>query len=233
MLASVALAGGAALAGLAPTAGMARAASFDPCSATNQGKLKYTTGTAQHVVFAISSAYSSNVVTVTECAKEGGAWEKVSEIGGRAGIGGFAVPGEERESDGKSPTGSFTLTEAFGLGNPGTALPYRTLRADGDCWGSTPGTSDYNAYYSGTCRSTDENLSAIARRGPYHQAVVIDFNRPNVVQGRNSAIFFHVGGKAPTAGCIAIEEDHLRAIMRTLVANDRMVMGPTPALFRS
>lgn len=230
MLVSITLAGGAALAGLAPTA---QAASFDPCSATNHGRLKYTTGTARHLVFAISSAYSSNVVTVTECVRKGGAWKNAGAVTGRAGTKGFAAPGKKREGDGKSPTGSYTLTEAFGLGDPGTALPYRTLRSSGDCWGSTPGKSHYNAYYSGTCRSTDENLSAIARRGPYHQAVVIDYNRPKVVQGYGSAIFFHVGGKTPTAGCISIEENRLRAVMRTLVKNDRMVMGPKTALFRS
>lgn len=221
---------GAALATLGATA---QAAPFDPCSAANHGRLRYPTGTARHLVFAISPAYSSNEVVVTECVKKGGSWTKVTSTTGRAGTKGFAEPGRKREGDGKSPTGSFTLTEAFGMANPGTALPYRRLRGSGDCWGSTPGESHYNEYYSGTCRPTDENLSAIMRRGPYRQAVVIDYNRPRPVPGAGSAIFFHVGGTTPTAGCISISEPTLRAIMRTLVKGDRMIMGPQAALFRS
>lgn len=229
LVATIMLAGGIVPAGLA---GTAQAASFDPCSAASHGGLRYTTGTARHLVFAVSSAYSSNDVAVTECARHGAGWAKISATPGRAGTGGFAAPGTKREGDGKSPTGSFTLTQAFGLGNPGTRLPYRTLRASGDCWGATPGASHYNDHYSGTCRSADENLSAIARRGPYHQAVVIDYNRPRPTPGYGSAIFFHVGGVTPTAGCVSIAEPRLRAVMRTLQPGDRMIMGPGSALFR-
>ncbi|MCO5997610.1 L,D-transpeptidase family protein [Actinoallomurus rhizosphaericola] len=230
LLASLVLAGGAALTGLAPAA---QAQTFDPCSAANQGRLRYTTGSASHVVFAISSSFDSNHVVVTECAKQGNAWKRVSVTTGRAGTGAFARPGAKREGDGATPTGSFTLTEAFGLGNPGTKLKYRTLRSSGDCWGATPGKSHYNEYYSDPCRSTDEDLSAIAQRGPYHQAVVINYNRPNAKPGLGSAIFFHVGGITPTGGCVSIRESRLRAVMRTLVPNDRMIMGPRSALFRS
>jgi len=230
MFASIMLAGGAALSTLGPAA---QAATFDPCSATGQGKLRYTTGTATRLVFAVSSGYSSNEVVVTECAKTGRSWKKATATTGRAGTKGFAAPGKKREGDGKSPTGSYGLTEAFGMGDPGTRLPYRQLRAGGDCWGSTPGQSDYNEYYPGTCRSTDENLSKIMQQGPYHQAVVIDYNRPKAVSGYGSAIFFHVGGKTPTAGCISISEESLRTVMRALAENDRMIMGPKSVLFRS
>lgn len=236
LLATIMLAGSvapAALAGTAHAAGPARAAAFDPCSAASQGKLRFPTGTARHVVFAVSSAYASNDVVVTECVRQGGGWTQVSTTTGRAGTGGFAAPGAKREGDGKSPTGSFTLSQAFGLGDPGTRLPYRTLRASGDCWGATPGASHYNDYYSGTCRPADEDLSAIARRGPYHQAVVIDYNRPHPVPGHGSAIFLHVGGVTPTAGCVSIAEPRLRAVMRTLLPGDRMIMGPGSVLFRS
>ncbi|MBC6470905.1 L,D-transpeptidase family protein [Actinomadura alba] len=230
MLISIMLAGGAALAVPAPSA---QAATTDPCADTGNGKLRYSTGTARHLVFAVSPGYSSNKVVVTECVKAGDSWEKVSVTSGRAGRNGFAEPGEKREGDGKSPTGSYVLSEAFGVRDPGTGLPYRRLSGSGDCWGSTSGKSDYNQYYSGTCRSTDEDLSQIMRQGAYRQAVVIDYNRPEAVDGHGSAIFLHVGGVMPTAGCISIEKPKLRAIMRTLVKGDRIIMGPRAALFRS
>jgi L,D-peptidoglycan transpeptidase YkuD (ErfK/YbiS/YcfS/YnhG family) len=70
------------------------------------------------------------------------------------------------------------------------------------------------------------------RSGSYRQAAVIDYNRPKPVPGHGSAIFFHVGGEAPTAGCIAIDETRLRGIMRTLAPGDRIIMGPRSELFR-
>jgi L,D-peptidoglycan transpeptidase YkuD (ErfK/YbiS/YcfS/YnhG family) len=235
-IASVALATGAALAVLTTTASAAvtpgAAAAFDPCAAIGQGRLRYPTGTATHLVFAVSSGYASNHVLVTECVKKGRAWTKLTQTTGRAGANGFATPGAKREGDGKSPTGSFTLTEAFGMGDPGTRLAYRTLRDSGDCWGATPGQSSYNEYYAGACRPADENLSQIMHEGPYHQAVVIDYNRPRAVPGHGSAIFFHVGGVTPTAGCIAIGEPELRGILRTLAPGDRIIMGPGSELFR-
>lgn len=254
VLTSVVLAGGVGLSTLGPPAAQATtaqaatvraAATFDPCAAVGDGRLRPTTGTARHLVFAISPGYSSNRVVVTECEKidtvdkadgdrdAGGSWRKVSVTTGRAGANGFARPGEKREGDGRSPTGSFGLSEAFGLRDPGTGLPYRRLRASGDCWSATSGQSGYNDYYSGTCRSTDEDLSAIAQRGAYRQAVVIDYNRPDTVPGHGSAIFLHVGGVTPTAGCISIALPRLRAVMRTLVEGDRIIMGPKGALFTS
>lgn len=230
VLASVVLIGGTALAMLGPTAG---AAAFDPCSAVSQGRLRYGTGSATRLVFAISPGYDSNNVLVTECVKTGRSWTKVTETPGRAGVYGFAPPGRKREGDGRSPTGSFTFTEAFGMRNPGTKLPYRTLRDSGDCWGATPGQSHYNDYYAGPCRPADENLSSIMLLGSYRQAAVIDYNRPKAVPGHGSAIFFHVGGTTPTAGCISIEENALRGILRSLTPGDRMIMGPGSEIFRS
>lgn len=230
-LASMALAGGTALAALTALGPTANAAAFDPCAAIGQGKLRYPTGSATRLVFAISSTYASNYVVVTECVKEGRSWTKATQTPGRAGANGFARPGQKREGDGKSPTGSFTFTEAFGMGNPGTKLRYRTLRDSGDCWAATPG--HYNDYYSGTCRPGDENLSSTMQQGSYRQAAVIDYNRPKPVPGYGSAIFLHVVGNGPTAGCIAIGETELRGIMRTLAPGDRIIMGPRSELFRS
>ena len=234
VLMSIVLAGGAAFAGPGSRSGSeADAAVFDPCAAASQGALRYGTGTARRLVFALSSGYGSNHVVVTECVKNGRSWAKVTETTGRAGLNGFAPPGAKREGDGKSPTGSFTFTQAFGMRNPGTKLAYRTLRDSGDCWGATPGESHYNDYYSGTCHPADENLSSIMLIGSYRQAAVIDYNRPQPVPGHGSAIFFHVGGRTPTAGCVAIEESVLVGILRSLAPGDRMIMGPRSEIFRA
>ncbi|MFI0355297.1 L,D-transpeptidase family protein [Actinomadura sp. 9N407] len=225
----------AALAATLVHAPRASASEADPCLALSLGKSRYEPGKARHIVFAVAAGYGTPLVTVTECAKAGPFWRTVLSTPGYVGRNGFAEPGTKREGDGKSPTGSYSMTEAFGEGDPGTRLPYRTLRKSGDCWGSTVGDPRYNRYYRGTCLPADENLSQYMLEGPYRQAVVIGYNRPPdspVVQGNGSAIFMHIGTGRPTAGCVSLARPELEAVMRTLRPGDRIIMGPREALLR-
>lgn len=207
----------------------------DPCRALSQGKVRYGAGSARHVVFAVAARYGTTEVVVTECVRAGRSWTAVLTAPGHVGRNGYAEPGAKREGDGRSPSGSYSLTEAFGEGDPGTRLPYRRLRESGDCWGSTIGDGRYNRYYRGACRPADEDLSKIMASGPYRQAVVINYNRPPdspVVQGNGSAIFMHVGA-GRTAGCVAMDRPVLESVMRTLRPHDRIMMGTPQTLFRA
>lgn len=207
-----------------------------PCNALNEGKSRYPAGAGKHVLFAVAASHGTTEVTVTECVRKGAGngWRTFLTTGGRVGRSGFAEPGAKREGDGRSPTGSYSLTEAFGEGDPGTALPYRRLRESGDCWGSTVRDHRYNRHYSGPCLPADENLSAIMKDGPYRQAVVVNYNRPPdspVVQGNGSAIFVHIGS-GPTSGCVSLARPELEKVMRTLRPHDRIIMGTRTSLFR-
>ncbi len=220
-------------AGPAPPAS-AQERALEPCQALGQGKARYGAGAARHVVFAVAAGYGTTEVTVTECVRKGRSWKTLLSAPGHIGRNGYAEPGAKREGDGKSPTGSYSLTEAFGEGDPGTRLPYRRLRESGDCWGSTIGDRRYNRYYRGACLPADEDLSKIMRNGPYRQAVVINYNRPpdsRIVQGNGSAIFMHIG-TGQTAGCVSMERPVLESVMRTLRPHDRIMMGTSRSLFR-
>ena len=87
------------------------------------------TAGAARVSFAIADEYRSTGVTFVTCVRRAdGSYAKEWGALGHAGESGFAAP---RVATGPtwqmfSPTGSYTVTQAFGLGNPGTALPYRT-----------------------------------------------------------------------------------------------------------
>ncbi|MDL4773891.1 MULTISPECIES: L,D-transpeptidase family protein [Thermomonosporaceae] len=227
---------GAALATVAvhaPSATAKERGAVRPCQALGLGLSRYGAGSARHVLFAVAADYGTTEVAITECTRRGVFWRQTLTAPGHVGRNGFAEPGAKREGDGKTPTGSHSLTEAFGEGDPGTALPYRTLRESGDCWGSTIGDGRYNRYYPGECAPADENLSEYMRSGPYKQAVVIDYNRPPdspIVQGNGSAIFMHIGA-APTAGCVALARPELETVMRTLHPRDRIIMGTRQALF--
>ncbi|WUH98446.1 L,D-transpeptidase family protein [Spirillospora sp. NBC_00431] len=207
-----------------------------PCEALNEGRSRYPAGSGGHALFAVASGYGTTEVTVTECVRksERARWRTFLITSGHIGRGGFAEPGAKREGDGRTPTGSYSLTEAFGEGDPGTALRYRRLRESGDCWGSTIGDRRYNRHYRGTCLPADEDLSAIMRKGSYRQAVVVNYNRPPdgpVEQGKGSAIFVHVGS-GQTTGCVSLDRNELETVMRTLRPRDRIIMGTRAALFR-
>lgn len=79
---------------------------------------------------------------------------------GFVGASGFVGPGEASGPTRNlySPSGSFTVTEAFGLSNPGTALPRRTLIPN-SCWGGNHWTPTYNKYHEyNKWEGLDENM---------------------------------------------------------------------------
>ncbi|MFB9924039.1 L,D-transpeptidase [Amycolatopsis halotolerans] len=126
--------------------------------------------------------------------------------------------GVAREGLSLTPAGIWPLTEAFGIEpNPGTRLPYRQVTTS-DWWVSDVHSPLYNTHYRGTPGQFDEaageNLGAA---GPaYAHAVVIDYNRSPVVPGAGSAFFLHVTTGGPTAGCVALAQNDLIAVLRWL-----------------
>ena len=142
-----------------------------------------------------------------------------------------------------TPIGSYTLTQAFGSQpDPGTGLPYfQTTPAD---WWisnvSQPDAKVYNTHQrcASNCpfdaSTTDpKNLNEhLYYSQPYYRyAVVIDYNTANapggIRVGAGSAVFLHVTVHAPTAGCVAIDEARLVAIMHWLspAAHPRILIG--------
>ncbi|MGX9900950.1 L,D-transpeptidase family protein [Arthrobacter sp. SA17] len=134
-----------------------------------------------------------------------------------------------------SPTGSYSVTEAFGLGNPGTALPYRTLNPRSR-WGGNPWTDTYNKYFeSSSWVGYDENMwyFATGRSHDYRQGAVINYNRPpdsEIVQDAGFAIFLHQH-KVPTAGCISLDDWAVEDFLRKSVPGDRIIMGVARDIF--
>lgn len=209
-------------------------AASGPCAKANSGAVRFPVGLGGHVVFAVASGYGSSYATVTECARKAGRWHQILSTPGRIGSKGYAPVGEKREGDGRSPSGSYSMNLAFGEGDPGTALHYHKLLASNECWGSTVGTPEYNRYFHGTCRDTDEDLVKTEQEGQYRQFAVINYNRPPdspIIPGDGSAIFLHINGAGSTAGCVSVSEANVKFILRTLHPGDRIVMGTQAAVF--
>ncbi|MEP7019844.1 MAG: L,D-transpeptidase family protein [Pseudonocardiales bacterium] len=149
-------------------------------------------------------------------------------------VGADGVSTAPSESRSATPVGSFTLTQAFGAyPDPGTSLPY--FRTDSADWWISQSGPLYNTHQhcgSGcgfTLGEPNEHLSVIL---PYYRySVVIDYNTRNapggVRPGGGSAFFLHVTDGRATAGCVAIPQANLVAIMKWLTpsAHPRILIG--------
>lgn len=141
---------------------------------------------------------------------------------------GFAPPGEKREGDGRTPSGIFRIGTAFGY-DPTieTKLDYRQATAD-DFWVDDPASPQYNRWVSGKPEAKSfEKL----RQDAYRRAAVIEYNTDPVVAGAGSAIFLHVWGgpDKPTAGCVALAESGVSALLRWLDKSRKPVIVLNPA----
>lgn len=151
--------------------------------------------------------------------KNRGRWRQaLGPFGAVVGRNGFALPGEKREGDGKTPSGVFPLEHAFGYAALiSTAMAYRPI-GDGDIWVDDPESRDYNRW---TRKGETDGVSfeAMGRKdGLYRYGIVIGYNRDPVVKGYGSAIFLHVWKACdmPTSGCVGLAEGDLLEILAWL-----------------
>lgn len=208
------------------------------CTTLNDGRIKYPTGNANRVTLTFAGDYGQSYATVAYCQRIAGTYVTDWRTDGRVGASGFKPPGVPSGPTryNFSPTGSFTVTEAFGLGNPGTALDYRTLNPRSR-WGGNPWTATYNKYFESTSWvGYDENMwyFATGASHDYRQGAVINYNRPpdsEIVQDAGFAIFLHEH-KVPTAGCIALDDWAVEDFLRKSTPGDRVIMGVARDIFR-
>ena len=189
-----------------------------------------TVGNATQLLVVRASSSSATVGTLTAWQRGGnGVWTRtLGPITAHLGAEGIGTASEYAE---RTPKGTFTLTQAFGIkSNPGTALPYFRATTS-DWWVSDTDSSRYNTHQvcaPGTCpfdESAGEDLGTVAPQ--YDYAVVMDVNRNPVVRGGGSAFFLHVTDGGPTAGCVSIDQSSLLTIMRWLdpSAHPRIAIG--------
>ncbi|MGQ1837580.1 L,D-transpeptidase family protein [Kocuria turfanensis] len=205
------------------------------CQNLNNGRSVQPTRNAGRVSLTIAEGYGRSEATFVNCVRIGGSYVEEWRTSAYVGASGFKRPGVPSGHTQYlySPQGSYSVTESFGVYNPGTALPYRPLNPNSR-WGGRLGTL-YNKYFESTGYTwPDENMWYFAQSGDYRLGVVINYNRPPdspIVQGNGFAIFLHAN-KKPTAGCIALHEHEVARYMRTARPGDRIIMGVRSDLFR-
>lgn len=173
-----------------------------------------------------TSASTTGVLSAWELATDGSARRVRGPIPVYVGTEGVGRASEQRS---RTPRGTFTLTEGFGLArNPGTALPYVRVGLS-HWWVSDVQSGSYNRMrvcrpgaWCGFRQDRSEQLGAISL---YEYAVVIDYNRDPVVPGRGSAFFLHVSEGEPTQGCISMSRRDIRWLLRWLQPGDDPVIS--------
>lgn len=147
-----------------------------------------------------------------------------------AGIGknGFALPQTKEEGDGKSPTGIFKLGKLFSYEKQFQTLLENQQTTIDDKWIDDVHSADYNTYVKGKTQAKSyEKL--LLKTDIYKYCMVIEYNTNPVVEGKGSAIFFHLGIRKPfqTLGCVAIAEEEMKLMINWLdpQKNPTIIMG--------
>ena len=128
----------------------------------------------------------------------------------------------KREGDGRAPAGVFPLTLAFGFADARESswlrMPYTPLTPQVECVDDTA-SSHYNRVVDRRAVKTVDWKSSERMREVegYRWGVVVAHNA-RAVPGRGSCIFLHVwaGPEKGTAGCTAMEQPNLEALLRWL-----------------
>lgn len=146
-----------------------------------------------------------------------------------AGRKGFALPGEKREGDGKTPSGIYALGDAFGYAEKvDTGLHYRQSGSD-DFWVDDVDSLHYNQWVHGDPHAKSfEKMHRDDRL--YSEGIIVEYNTSPIVKGAGSAIFLHVWRAANkgTAGCVAMEEKNILALLHWLDAGrkPKVILNP-------
>ena len=131
-------------------------------------------------------------------------------------------PGKQSEGDTKTPLGTWTIGEAYGINDdPGSRVPY--TKVDDDMYWCATG-SNSKKYNTLIKRSDDpdadysEDEHIIEYTGVYNYLLDLGYNRAGAPYAGN-AIFLHCwrGEDKPTGGCVAVSENDMIKILQTVI----------------
>lgn len=170
---------------------------------------------SSQVVLVRGDAASLATTAVELYQRTAAGWVRSGRWRGHVGAKGWTS--DHREGDLRTPTGTYTLSDAGGLQtDPGTALPY---------------------HRSPSFVPTGDSVFGDSLEGSFDHVVAIDYNRrpgrspldTERPQGpiRGGGIWLHIDHGGPTHGCVSLPLAGLQQLMRALVPAQRpvVVMG--------
>lgn len=160
---------------------------------------------SSQVVLVRGDAASAATTAVELYQRTAAGWVLSARWRGHVGARGWTS--DHREGDLRTPTGTYTLSDAGGLqADPGTALPY---------------------HRSPSFVPTGDSVFGDSLEGSFDHVVAIDYNRrpgrspldDERPQGptRGGGIWLHVDHGGPTHGCVSLPLTGLQQLMRALV----------------
>lgn len=195
-----------------------------------------TEGSGKGIGSTLAAQNSSQIITVVSNGGSYGElvmWEKdgsdnwieVDRVAARLGQNGMKYASEVYEMDKCTPTGIYTVTEAFGInGNPGSGVPYRELDGS-EYWVDDVDSEYYNTMQFGEPNGRWASAEKLTDFGGYYNyALVIDYNRWPVISGKSSAIFLHCDMGIYTYGCVAIPQNNLVNLLTWLNPSNNPVI---------
>ncbi|WP_172677902.1 L,D-transpeptidase [Ruegeria sp. 6PALISEP08] len=140
-------------------------------------------------------------------------------------IGKGGLSNSKREGDGATPTGCHRIVGMLYRADR-IVTPSSWARPIGpqDLWSDDVSDSHYNQMVSVPHAFSHERLR---RADPLYDLVLLtDWNWPNAVPGRGSAIFLHQWRRPgyPTEGCIAFRRNHLYWIAGRIALGTRLII---------
>jgi len=152
-------------------------------------------------------------------------WLRAGSLVVPVALGRAGVKADKREGDGGTPRGRFHPVRVWWradlLRRPRTLLPARRI-GRADAWCEDPGDRRYNQSFR---RSANEPGDRLWRDDRLYDVILeLDHNTRPRVAGRGSAVFVHVArpGLAPTAGCVALRLNDLRALLGRISRKTRI-----------
>ncbi len=150
-------------------------------------------------------------------------------IGGRfpCTIGRGGLTATKTEGDGATPRGNHQITGIlFRPDRIGPPADWAEPIRPGDLWSDDPRDSRYNHLVRHPHAYSHETLR---RADPLYDLILLtDWNWPDALPGRGSAIFIHQWRRPgyPTAGCVALRRRDLRWIAARIKPGTRLIVGP-------
>lgn len=146
-------------------------------------------------------------------------------------LGRSGLVSDKREGDGGTPVGTYALREIRyrqdRLPAPQSALPLIPIAPD-DGWCDAPGDPNYNRPVALPYPASAEQMW---RQDHLYDIVVpLGYNDSPVVDGRGSAIFFHIakalnGSFEATAGCVALPLAHMLDVLALCTPETTIRLG--------
>jgi len=147
---------------------------------------------------------------------------------GRSGI---VSPATKQEGDGATPAGTWPLRRllyrADKMSGPATSLPTSAIkRRDG--WCDAPDDAGYNTQIELPYNASAERLWR--DDDLYNLIIVLGHNDDPVINGKGSAIFFHVANTkadklSPTEGCVALTQATLKTVLESCSTDTRICIA--------